>query len=256
MSRENRNPANLEYIAGKALFTPQGETGAINLGDIELHKQTNNVETKEAFFHPPTAVKTVVRQDVIGIKNMFELTLREHTKENDMLILFGSLGELKTQAAAAEQSVTIEGVSKRREYQIGKYNVSNVAVKVAQAAKIVGLADPQGVITPANADVVLDPALGTIYVREGGTIAEDADLTVTFDCAAVSMVTILPLTHPQRFGAMQIAEFDGEDLPARRIHRFECQLNVKDLGERSTDDTNKFTIEVTVTGGWSVEQSQ
>jgi len=55
MSRETGNKLNLERLAGVARFIPAGESGAIRLGDVLMHKQSHEREVKQGRSLPAPA---------------------------------------------------------------------------------------------------------------------------------------------------------------------------------------------------------
>jgi len=247
MSREVYNPQNILTLTGVARFTPNGETGAIRLGAIVMHKMAPEIEEKTIYWPARSGLKKPARRNTTKADLVYTIDLIEHTKENDMILLFGDLGDPYTQASATNGTVTINAVQPRREYAIGKFDVSNVTVEVNTNAKVVGTQDSQGVVTPANADVILDAALGTLYVLETGTIQPADNLTVTYHCNAVTRDTIIPLDTVQREGTLFLAEFDPGSTDPIRTHEFQCVLTPKDWGQfESGGDNNKFTLQALV----------
>jgi len=247
-SREVYNPQNILTLTGVARFTPDGETGAINLGACVMHKMAPEIEEKTIYWPTRSGLKKAARRNTVKADLVYTIDLIEHTKENDMILLFGAPGADYTQAQGTNLTVTINNVQPRRIYPIGKYNVSNVTVTVATAAKIVGTQDAQGTVTPADADVILDPVLGTLYIVEGGTIAADSALTVTYACDAESRDVIIPLEVVQRKGDLYLAEFDPMTNMPVRTHEFGCVLTPKDWGQfESGGDNNKFSLQALAT---------
>lgn len=260
--RTHRNPRNLERLSGRLLYFPQKpdgtfESGAIDIGDIKMHKRNVNVEQKTLNFHPPTAVLTPVRRDVVKTENIWEITSEDHHYQSDLMIFFGTAGSDIVQAAGVAQNIALAGVVKGRVYKLGKLKVSNVVVEVAAAAKIAGTRDAEGTIKPANADYVLDAELGTIEILVSGSIAEAAAVDVDFDCAAVTRKTIQAGTNYQRRGQFELIEYNGEDSPFRRRHTFTGDLSLKDGGDNDIEkDANAFVLEVLVRGDWDIEETE
>lgn len=260
--RTHRNPRNLERLSGRLLYFPQKadgtfETGAIDVGDIKMHKRTVNVENKTLNFHPTTAVLTPVRRDVTKTENVWEITSEDHHYQTDLMVFFGTADADAIQAAGTAQTTVLSGVVKGRVYKLGKLKVSNVTVEVAAAAKIVGTRDAEGTIKPSNADVVLDAELGTIEILPSGTIADAANVDVDFDCAAVTRKVIKAGTSYQRRGNFELIEYNGEDSPFRRRHTFTGDLSLKDGGDNDIEkDANAFVLEVLVRGDWEVEETE
>jgi hypothetical protein len=107
------------------------------------------------------------------------LVLDDIQPENLALFFFGSASAV-TQTSATSQSETITGVKKGHGYQIGRTtqnptgvrSLSNVVIAVGSSTKTLGT------------DYTLDAELGILTIGTGGTIAEDATVTVTYDRAA------------------------------------------------------------------------
>lgn len=259
--RTHRNPRNLERLSGRLLYFPQKadgtfETGAIDIGDIKMHKRTVNVENKTLNFHPPTAVLTPVRRDVTKTENVWEITSEDHHYQSDLMVFFGSPGADLVQAAGVTQTTTLTDVVKGRVYKVGKLKLSNVTVLVGVAPKIVGTRDAEGTIKPANADVVLDAEIGTVEILESGSLLLNDDLIVNFDCAAHTRKVIQAGTNYQRRGTFELIEYNGEDSPFRRRHIFTGDLSLKDGGENNIEnDANAFVLEVLVRGDWDIEET-
>lgn len=260
--RTHRNPRNLERLSGRLLYFPQKadgtfETGAIDIGDIKMHKRNVNVEQKTLNFHPTTAVLTPVRRDVVKTENIWEITSEDHHYQSDLMVFFGTAAADLVQASASTQTTTLTDVVKGRVYKVGKVKISNVTVLVGVAPKIVGTRDAEGTITPANADVVLDGELGTIEILESGSLLLNDDLIVNFDCAAHTRKVIKAGTNYQRRGQFELIEYNGEDSPFRRRHTFVGDLSLKDGGDNDIEkEANAFVLEVLVRGDWDIEETE
>jgi hypothetical protein len=260
MPRTHRDPQNLEKLSGRLLYFPKLTDGTFSahgqdLGDIVMHKRQTESESVEAKFHPPTAVALNVREDVTSIKTSWTITGHEIFRETLAILLFGEHVGAANQASAVTQSVTFNTVVPRSVYKIGKFSVSAVTVEVSAAAKIVGTRDAEGVITPANADVVLDAALGTIEILESGTIAAGANVDVDFNCAAVTKRAYTAATSPKREGRFELYEFDGKVTPFRRANYFNGDIIARDQGEQNVEgDFNQYEFTIAVQGDWNAEE--
>lgn len=256
--RSQIDPRNVERLSGRILYFPRLADGTYSpagqsFGDIIMHKRTAAAETTKVKFHPPTGTSLIVREDTKSLETKFELTLQEHFLETDVIALFGTDAGVVTQAAAAAGTKNVSGVVKRGIYLLGKINLSNVTATVSAAAKIVGTRDAEGTVTPANADLIVDLAVGTIEIVEGGTIANAADVLVTFDCALVTQRSTKANVQFKRDGRFVLTEYDGVTTPYRRQHSFDGALAVTDQGDANQDsDGNQFKFEIAVSGDFTV----
>lgn len=248
MPRETGNPLNLQRLAGELYFKPTGDNGYLSLGDVTMFKETPETETVAGYFHTRAAAQRQVRTDNKSTTLKWEVECQERTPAIEALLLFGKVGADIVQTAAASSTATISAVMPGRIYDLPKVMVTVTAVMVSAVAKIVGKR-VDGEVVPANADVIVDDALGTIEVRESGTVAALSVLSVTYTAAAVTMRQISEIgKYPQQVGAFRLVGFDGASSPAAKIFEFDGQLVPKDRGQFDTEAFNKFTFELIATG--------
>lgn len=254
MSRETGNPLNWERLSGRIHFKPVGDNGYIDLGDVSMFKSTPETDTVSAVLHTRAATEREVRRDTKSSTQRWEVECQEHTLDNEALLLLGKVGPKHEQAAvAAGATITLSDVKPGRTYPIGKLKILELTAAVGVTAKIVGR-DVDGEVEPANADLVVDYELGRVKIREGGTIADGADVELTYEAAEVEMDTIIEVgKHTLRRGHFLIDAFDGESAPARFLLEFDGQLVPKDRGEHKTDSHNKFSFEIIATGDVAVK---
>ena len=181
-----------------------------NFGDVVMHKLTTTQETRKKKMHPTTGVAITVDEQIKSTEAKYEFTLQEHTLENELMRFFGADAGNVVQAAAAGTVVTVNAVAKRGIYELGKFGLSAVTATVAAAAKKVGVRDLEGTITPADADLVLDAANGTIEILEAGTIADGANVAVTFTCQALYSRKITAMAKPRKEARFVLTEYDGQ----------------------------------------------
>jgi hypothetical protein len=246
--REITNPQNLESIQGHLLFTPKGETGAIDLGNVILVKQENSSDTRKGYYHSRSGTKKMVREDLKDSTIKFSAELNERTPDNEAIILFGQVGPAFTQAAVAvAATANLVGVKKRRTYSLPKLKVYDVtAVKMpGNVALIVGERTADHNISPANADIIVDKVLGKVYITDSGIIADGSDVDVTYKCQSFSASTITDIgSKVQREGSFQLTGFrDGNTI--QKLFSFEGQMFPKDIGGMDIEDFQKFSIDIT-----------
>jgi hypothetical protein len=239
MSRYSPEPGaieNFKRVTGEAFFQPAGEAGWINLGNVVMHKNAPEVSRKIVKRSGRGGFVFAAREDVTEASAIYSVQLNEHTIENVELLLFGLRLDDYEQAGMAGQVVAINGVQKRRLYETGSYDLSNIAVAAGLVAYVEGR------------DYRLDAQAGTIYIIDGGMIGAGADLTVTFDAAPMRMDRISATARVQREGLFRILESDNQSEDLRTIITFPCALSAESQGEEQPDDINQFTLRVVATG--------
>lgn len=249
---------NVERLSGQILYFPRLADGTYSaagqsFGDIIMYKRTAAADTTKVKFHARKGTSLIVREDTKSLETKFELTLQEHFLETDVIALFGTDGGVVTQASGTAATKTLTSVVKRGIYLLGKVKLSNVAATVSAAAKIVGTRDAEGTITPTNADLIVDLDVGTVEIVEGGTIADAASVTMTFDHAAVTQRATKANVQFKRDGRFVLTEFDGFTSPFRRQYSFDGSLAVIDQGDVNQEsDGNQFKFEIAVSGDFDV----
>jgi len=173
------------------MLQADGDNLRLGRGEVYFDRFASGVSTGERFLGNVTALSLTTTDEVtdkyssveasspllksIKIRRTVEVTLTmdEYKMENIALALTGTV-TTGTQASAVGQTATLTNVKKGRTYSIGKFNLSNVTVEVAAAAKTLGV------------DYEVDLTWGLIYIIPGGTIADAATVTVDYDCAAIA----------------------------------------------------------------------
>lgn len=247
MAREIGNPQNLERLNVEFYFTPLGDAGAINGGNVLMIGQQTGGDSVKGVFNTRAATTQEVRNDQKDSTLKWKVKLNEHTAEMDAILLMGKVGPDFAQAAVTVDATKDIVTTKRRSFPIGKYKLTGVTAAVGGAAKIRGIRD-NGEIVPANADYVVDYLLGKIYIPETSTIADGATLTVTYRCEALEGKTIVEAgQRATRRGAFELIGFAGEET-IRKVFRFDGSLKPTEYGDTTIDSMNEYSFEVTATG--------
>jgi hypothetical protein len=215
------NPDNLDRVTGRALFTPTGETGAIDLGDVRLHEFAAEVRRRPVVRAGRYGL--IERgSDVVAVTGIsYRLELQEALAENLRASLFAVPLTMIEQGAQVATPVALAAVVKGRVYDLGFLHITSCVVTVN--------GDP----CVAGRDYELDEMDGTLRVTPRGIIREGATVV-----AAVSTLPIrthrikaLAATAPlQRRGTMKIIERDGRWTdytagPLPRVITFPCTLS-------------------------------
>lgn len=231
-------PTNFRRITSDAYFTPDdtdGKTGDIRLGNVTLlslkHQQAE-VEVMRAYKGGLQRADASVSE----IKPEYELTLNEYLPQLVPIYLFGTAGADLVQDAATAQSVTFPSVNIARSYRLGKRSVLNVTV------------NPSGPSRVRDIDFQLDPDKGIITIMDGGAIADGDSLTVLFDCAALSLKTVLPYSRLNRYGFLRLYGEDTMSSVPREEIFFRCNLYPTDFGDGDPKKYSESKLKVVVLG--------
>lgn len=161
-------PAGFRYIGNTPSFNIN-----VNQSKLDHFSSDDGVRVKD---------KSVVLQvDITG-----NLVLDDINNENLALFFFGSQSVL-AQTSAVAQTQSFTGVVQGYAYQLGisttnptgVRSISNVVVSVGGSAKTLGT------------DYTVDTDRGLIFIVEGGTIADNATISVTYDRAAKSRKQVI-----------------------------------------------------------------
>ena len=231
-------PANFRRITSDAYFTPDdadGKTGDIRLGNITLQSlkhQQAEVEVMRAFKGGLQRADASISE----VKPEYDLTLNEYIPQLVAIYLFGSSGADLVQAAATAQTAAFPSVNIARSYRLGMRSVSNVLVDPGSAPKVRDL------------DYQLDCDKGIITVMDGGGIADGDAMTVTFDCAAATLKTVLPYSRLNRYGFLRLYGEDTQSANPREELFFRCNLYPTDLGDGDPKKYSEAKLKVVVLG--------
>jgi hypothetical protein len=233
---EYANPSSFERLTGKALFTPTGQAGAIDLGNIEMHKLDYGPKSVEI----PKASRgklTLARRDTFQTVPAFSIDGDQFATPIIPLILLGDqIGDLSISSGTG--STFTFTAAKGLSFWVGAYNISNVSVAVASVGKTL------------NTDYFLDAYNGIISlpVLPAG-IADAATVVVTFDKPAITMEQYNAFTKLNRQGTLVVYAEDEYGPPAKEIWTMtSVQLSVKSGPERTGEKFSKFTLEASIIG--------
>jgi hypothetical protein len=179
-------PAGFRYIGNTPSFSVN-----VNQQKLDHFSSDAGVRVKD---------KSVVLQvDITG-----NLVLDDINLDNLGLFFFGSKS-IVTQTSATSQTETFTNTAQGYVYQLGittnnptgVRSISNVSVTVGGSAKTLG------------SDYTFDATRGYIQIVEGGTIAEGATISVTYDRAAKSREQFISGTT-QIEGALRFESFNPQ----------------------------------------------
>ena len=231
-------PANFRRITSDAYFTPDdadGKTGDIRLGNVtmqSLKHQQAEVEVMRAFKGGLQRADASVSE----VKPEYDLTLNEYLPQLVPIYLFGTTGPDFVQSAATGQSITLPSVNIGRSYRLGNRALSNVVVNPAGPARV------------QDVDYQLDADKGILTIMDGGAIADADALIVTFDCAAVTLKTVVPYSRLNRYGFLRLYGEDTQNANPREEIFFRCNLYATDFGDADPKKYSESKLKVVVLG--------
>lgn len=231
---ELSNLSSYERLTGKFLFTPLGDVGAIDLGNLDAVKSSFNPKSVEVMLNQRGA-STLARKDTTSISQVFTIQGNQfHTSVMNLLLM----GDKNADLSQSSGTATTFGFTALagRSYWIGAYNVSAVVVTVSATTKTL------------DVDYFLDAYNGVIRLPElPAGIADAASVTVTFNKPAETMESYTALTKLNRQGSLQCFLEDEYGPPSKEIWvASKVQLTTKDAPDAG--DPSKFRT-------WSMEMA-
>lgn len=219
--------------SGKLLLLKTGATGEIDFGNIISWKRNNKTERVSHM----TSANGIKLQDFEKTKSIafaYTFVLDEHLDTVKELLQKGTKGTATTQASvtAPTGTASFSSVKQGTTYDLGKLNVNTVVVTVSAVAKVV------------DVDYALDAATGRIRIIQGGGIADAANVSVTFGCAATTLDAFTSADQVKHEGAFTFYEYDQESTTIVEEHKFTGSCYINDAGDNNMDDFSKCTLEV------------
>lgn len=166
--------------AGQVYFDPWDTNGAATgflfLGNTPLFELSPSQEEIKKYGSSTAAAK-LLASDIVRSELAVKITADHFNKELLALALFGSVAAV-TQSASAASAEHHDGVLQGRSYRLTYRKVSNVVVKDD--------ATPTPETFVVDDDYTVDAETGMLYIVPGGGIADDTNLRVDYDYAAIT----------------------------------------------------------------------
>lgn len=132
----------------------------------------------------------------------------DHISPENLALFFLGEDSVVSQTSATAVEYTIAAVQKGRRYQIGATpslpagvrGITNVVVEVASVAKTAGT------------DYTVDLTDGGLIILAAGTIANDAEVVVTYDRSAVSYNRVVSSDNAEIYGALYLKSNNAKGL--------------------------------------------
>lgn len=124
----------------------------------------------------------------------------DHISPENLALFFLGDASVLTQASATAQTYAITDVKKGRRYQIGATALAPAGVR--GLANVTVESVPAGTTYTAGTDYTVNLDNGGLVILDGGTIAEDSDISVEYDATATSYNRVVTADNAEIYGAM------------------------------------------------------
>lgn len=232
---EYNNPQTFQRLTGRAIFTPDGQAGGIDLGNIEMVRSDYGTKTIESM----TSVRGVVsrrRRDTHSSAPIFSIDGNQLVAPNLPLLLLGDQLDDFAQIAGTGSTFTFTAVAGLT-FVIGAYGMMNVVVKVGAVTKVI------------DQDYYLDNFNGTIGIPISPIgIVPGNTVVVTFDQPGLALDQYTAFTHLDRTGTLIVFCEDDQGPPAAEIWTMSVSLSCKKGPDTDPSKFRRFTLEAAVIG--------
>ncbi len=224
-----------KQATGKLLFKRNGESTAIDFGNVRMHKHTANVERTKTAVARKGYVE-IVDERPAQIEHRWTVGLDEELPDLTRLQLLAGAGTTVSQGSGTAATESFTSVKKGQVIILAKQDVSNVEVEVATVAKTLGT------------DYTVDAKAGVITLLRGGTIADAATVDVTYDHAAVETLEHKGNAELTVKGTAYFDEYDQHSELPRARYTFPAQVVVSNRGDNDGKKLSEFEVELLATG--------
>lgn len=224
-----------KQCTGKLLFQRTGETTFINFGDVRTHKSDKQIARTKIMTARKGYVE-VTHEQPNQIESRWTIGLNEETLSLVRLDLLSGIHTDATQSSATGSSETFSSVKAGGAIVLAKVNVTNVAVTVSSSPKVLGT------------DYTVDTAAGVVQLLKGGSIADAANVVVTYDCAMTKLYKHVGNAELSVSGNARFDEYDqNSDIP-RATYTFPAQIIVTNRGDNDGKKLSEFEVQLLATG--------
>jgi hypothetical protein len=189
---------NLTLPKAKIYFDKKNPTTGLYEGYRDLGEApeitTNITPDKLPFYSSRGGMKSKVHEIVKELALKLNFSLAEPNDDNLSMVFMADKTAV-VQASATGSTKALVGVKQGRYYKLGKRSVTVTEV---------ALTDTPATTYLATSDFTVDATLGRIYIVPNGNIADDADITVTFDVAEKTYNQLQSLNQTKVEGSIHI----------------------------------------------------
>ncbi len=230
----------IERLTGRAFFTPAGDLGMIDLGNVQMLKLEGGLKRKAHL----TSFRGRVyadRENVTTTQPVFLITTDEWTTPLLPLIFSGPDALDVTQGELTGQTL-VRTVLPGRAYKLGAVGLYGVSI-----------IQPTG-LNPGT-DYIADPFKGLVYIPAGSSIDPGTVVTFRFSQMQVKLNQVDAFTQLRSSGAMTVYEEGEYDNSPRRTFDFPCSLSIDGAIESKPDDYKKVVFRAAALGRIAVRSA-
>lgn len=224
-----------KQATGKLLFQRNGESTAVDFGNVRMFKHTANVERTKTSVARKGYVE-IVDERPSQIEHRWTVGLDEELPDLTRLQLLAGVGTTVTQPSGSDTAEQFTDVKKGQVILLANQDVSNVVVEVSAAAKAEGT------------DYTLDAKAGIITILRNGTIADAATVDVTYDHASVQTLEHKSNAETTVKGTAYFDEYDQHSEQPRARYTFPAQVFMSNRGDNDGKKLSEFEVELLATG--------
>jgi hypothetical protein len=237
---EYNDIASFQRLTGLGFFTPDGQAGAISLGNVTMLKIDYGLKSVDS--------KASVRGRISLRQRVYTESLPVYSIDGNqfatplipLLLLGDQLGDY-IQTAKSAQTFTFTAAAGLA-FFIGAYNLTSVVVKVGSTVKTQGI---DYFLDDPNVDQSSAVSLqGVVILPVDSEGINDGDVvTVTFDQQLLSLEQYEAFTQLSRQGTLVVFAEDEDGGPGREIWTMSVQLSCKKGADIDPTQFRKFTLE-------------
>lgn len=233
-----------ERLTGLAFFTPEGETGAIPFGNIELFKHDYGIKTKD-FWRSIRGNLFLSKRKVHGRAPIYSIQGNQFASPTIPLLLLGEQQSDYAQTATGSHYFTFTAVMGRA-VELPQVAATIYQVGVSGADKTLGY--DFFVDDPALEQSLLSHTGWVILPANGGTIVAGDVVSVYYSAPALSLEEYLAFSRLSRDGTLVVLAEDEFGPPAREKWILDVTLYCKAAAETHPDRYRSYTMEAAVYG--------
>lgn len=235
-----------KQATGILLFRRDGASPLINFGNVRMHKMASNIERTKTAVARKGYVE-VVEDRPAQIENRWTVGLDEELPDLTRLQLLAGDGVAVSQAAiSSDATMSITGANPGESYLIG-YDADTAPFGI-QGLTSCSVKDGVPTTYVEGVDYTVDLKAGILTILPEGSIAEDTDLTITYQAAAVESLKHTNNSELVVKGTAYFDEYDQHSELPRARYSFPAQILLSNPGDNDGKKQSEFEVELLATG--------
>ncbi|HXG46042.1 MAG TPA: hypothetical protein VNO52_00325 [Methylomirabilota bacterium] len=233
---------NRKQTTARVWFKRTGASAFVELGDVAKYKKSDDKSYSD-IKASQKGFKRLNAKLLNSVTLQWQFTLNEQLTEVMRLLGLATKAADTVQSSATGQSETFNGTTKGATYFLSKRDVSSV-VMTTPSGKTEGV------------DYAVEAGIGAITILPAGTIADGANVTITYNCNAVTLENYTSLKETRVTGTFKVAEYDQFSEVPREIHDFDGQIWVSNQGENDGEKPTEVEVTILVTSPTPTNQKR